>query len=176
MQHSPSLLLSRSLLLPRSLTLSLALAVALACATATAQTATRTVPRIHGPNGDSTQAEQLRAEDIVYSKGSAPGISSFAVVGASGEAGLYLQRIRMEAGAGNPAHTHPDARITTVLSGTVYYGIGTVADRDKATAYGPGSVFFTPAGTPHFALAGDGPAVYEEAGFGPSKIIPAARP
>jgi quercetin dioxygenase-like cupin family protein len=75
----------------------------------------------------------------------------------------------MEPGAVNAVHVHPDARVTTILSGTVIYGLGPTADRASGVAYGPGSVYFTPPNTPHWLIATDETVVYDEAGFGPSK-------
>lgn len=128
--------------------------------------------RIHGPRGDSTEAVQLSPQDIRLAPSAKKGISSASLVGAAEESGVYLVRVRMEPNTSNAAHVHPDARVTTVTSGTVYYGIGSVADRDKARSFGPGSVYFTPASTPHFLMTGDEPVVYEEVGFGPSKSTP----
>ncbi len=151
------------------------LALLAAAPTVLAQAAaTRPIPRIHGAEGDSTQALQWRNEDIVLKSGDKPGISSAALVGNNAEPGLYLVRVRMESGTTNTAHTHPDARITTVMSGTIWYGIGPVADLSKARAFGPGSVYFTPPNTPHFLITTDSAGVYEEAGVGPSKSVPVA--
>ena len=141
---------------------------------APAQTPPRPALRIHAPAGDSTQAVQWQPQDIVLKAGAKPGISSTSLVGSVDDAGLYLVRVRMEPHTANAAHVHPDARITTVMSGTIYYGIGPVADRSKARAFGPGSVYFTPAGTPHFLITADAAAVYEEAGVGPSKSVAVA--
>lgn len=144
----------------------------LALAAAQAQ---RAELRIHGPQGDSTEAVQLQPHDIKLAPSARKGISSAALVGSAEEAGVYLVRVRMEPDTVNAAHVHPDARVSTVISGTVYYGIGPVADRDKARAFGPGSVYFTPPSTPHFLMTGDEPVVYEEVGFGPSKSTPVFR-
>ena len=153
-----------------TLLLSLAL-----CASVSAQTVVRPVPRIHAPDGDSQVAAQIRSQDIVLAPTGKPGISSALLIGAVEEPGVYLVRVRMESGAVNAAHVHPDARATTILSGTVVYGIGSAADRASGTSYGPGSVYYTPPNTPHWLIATDGPVVYEEVGFGPSKATPVAR-
>ncbi|WP_198972539.1 cupin domain-containing protein [Xylophilus sp. ASV27] len=134
----------------------------------------RPVLRIHGPQGDSTQAVQWQPQDIVLRGAGKPGISSASLVGNAAEPGLYLVRVRMEPGTANAAHTHPDARITTIMSGTIYYGIGRVADLAHARPFGAGSVYFTPPNTPHFLITTDAAAVYEEAGVGPSRSVPVA--
>jgi len=148
------------------------------CASTYAQTAskpTAEVSRMHAPSGDSQTAVQLRPQDIVLIPTGKPGISSALLVGAVEDAGVYLVRVRMEPGAINAAHVHPDARATTILSGTVIYGMGPVADRAKGMSYGPGSVYYTPPNTPHWLIATDEPVVYEEVGFGPSRSTPIAK-
>ena len=127
---------------------------------------------MHAPGGDSQMAVQLKPQDIVLKPTGKPGISSAVLVGAVEDSGVYLVRVRMEAGAVNAAHVHPDARATTVLSGTVIYGLGPVADAATGRVYGPGSVYFTPPNTAHWLIAADGAVEYEEVGFGPSKATP----
>lgn len=145
------------------------------CTTACAQAPTNPVPRIHARDGDSPVATQWRPREIVMAPVGKPGISSAVLVGAVEDEGLYLVRVRMEPGSLNAVHKHPDARVTTILSGTVLYALGTTADPTSGVAYGPGSVYFTPPNTPHWLIATDEAVVYEEAGFGPSKSIPVTR-
>jgi quercetin dioxygenase-like cupin family protein len=142
------------------------------CASAYAQTALKPPPRIHAQDGDSQIAVQWRPQDIALTPVGKPGISSAVLVGAVEDAGVYLVRVHMEPGAVNAAHVHPDARVTTIMSGTVIYGLGPSADRTSGVSYGPGSVYFTPPNMPHWLIATDEPVVYEEAGFGPSNATP----
>jgi len=84
----------------------------------------------------------------------------------------YALRVRLEAGARIPPHTHPDTRYSTVLSGTLYVGFG---DRFDASALVPvpqGAVYEAPANVPHFLLARDGPVEYQEGGVGPTGTAP----
>lgn len=142
---------------------------------AMAQQPSRT-PRIHGPQGDSTEAVQLQPEDIVLRPIPAalgkPGISSRILVGAPQEPGLYLVRVSLAPHTVNSAHTHPDGRVTTVLSGSLLYGLGAEVDPAKARRFAAGSVYYTPADTPHFQITTDEAVVYEESGVGPSKTVP----
>lgn len=82
--------------------------------------------------------------------------------------GLYAGFGKMVKGTVFPAHTHPDGRLTTVVSGVMYLGIGEVPEETDFQAYPAGSVVYTPAGTPHIMWAKDGEIVVQEAGFGPS--------
>lgn len=83
---------------------------------------------------------------------------------------LYVLFGKMEAGAIFPAHTHPDARITTFISGVMYYGIGEKVDLTNVQSYPAGSVVYTPAGIPHFIWAKDTESLMQETGFGPTGL------
>ena len=65
---------------------------------------------------------------------------------------------------------HPDDRITTVISGVMYHGIGEENDPNNIQSYPAGSVVYTPAGTPHYMWAKDGQTVMQETGIGPTGI------
>ena len=96
------------------------------------------------------------------------GVENAAGIGNLEEEGLYAAYGRMSEGATFPPHTHTDDRLTTVVSGTMYFGVGEEFDEDNMTAYPAGSVLFTPAGTPHFMWVPEGQAVIQESGDGPS--------
>ncbi len=91
-----------------------------------------------------------------------------AAIGDLSQPGLYASFGKMAQGVIFPAHTHPDGRLTTVVSGVMYLGIGEVAEETDFQAYPAGSVVYTPAGTPHIMWAKDGEIIVQEAGFGPS--------
>jgi quercetin dioxygenase-like cupin family protein len=94
------------------------------------------------------------------------------VIGAERERGPYLFRVALERGARIPPHVHPDARSTTVLSGTLYVGFGATIDEAALVAVPAGAVYLAPAGVPHWVTAKDGPVVYQEAGSGPTGTRP----
>lgn len=102
-----------------------------------------------------------------------PGVASASVVGDPAKPGLYVLLGRMDKGTIFPAHRHPDARITTVISGVMYYGTGPVADRETMQAYPAGSIVHTPSGIPHSMWSRDGETVMQETGFGPTGMQPA---
>ena len=149
----------------------LALAALLCTGAAMAQSPPAPV-KIHTPNGDSSVALQWQPDEVVLKPIPKPGIYSRVLVGFPADAGMYLVRVRMDPDTKNGAHTHPDGRITTVLSGSVYYGIGSQADVSKAKRFAAGSVYYTPPNTPHFLITTNESVVYEEAGVGPSKSVP----
>ena len=99
-----------------------------------------------------------------------PGVQNAAGVGDPTKKELYTSFGKIEEGVKFPAHTHPDARITTVLSGTMHYGIGERFDRTRFEPYPAGSVIYTPPGTPHIMWAKSGEIVVQETGYGPTDI------
>ncbi len=94
------------------------------------------------------------------------------VLGEERTPGPYLFRVKLAAGARIPPHTHPDARSSTVLSGTLYVGFGETFDEVGVVAVPAGAVYVAPAGRPHYVWAKDGPVVYQEAGVGPTATVP----
>ena len=82
--------------------------------------------------------------------------------------GSYILRVRLAAGGRIPPHTHPDERMSTVLSGTIYVGFGKTFDESKAVAIPAGAVCVIPANVPHYLWAKEGDAIYQESGTGPT--------
>ena len=64
-------------------------------------------------------------------------------------------------------HRHPEDRVYTVISGVFYIGLGDQFDRDKLTAYPPGSVIVLPGDTWHFHCAKSGEYVTQVTAIGP---------
>lgn len=103
------------------------------------------------------------------------GVQGAWVVGGEKAVGPYLLRVKLRAGARMPPHTHPDARHTTVLSGTLYVGFGESADASAAVAIPAGAVYAAPAGVAHWVWAKDGDVEYQESGVGPTATTPITR-
>lgn len=96
------------------------------------------------------------------------GVSNAPIAGDPSTEGSFSGLGLMEADAVFPAHAHPDDRFTTVLSGTMYYGVGEEFSAEDSLAYPVGSVVFTPAGVPHWMWAPDGDILLQETGAGPT--------
>ena len=77
-------------------------------------------------------------------------------------------RVRFEPRTKVPAHTHPDERTVTVLSGTYRFGLGNRYASDALHDYGAGTVIIVPANMAHFSAAGADGAVVQESGAGPT--------
>ena len=115
--------------------------------------------------------EAVSPEGIPFAATPIEGVESAALIGDSSREGLYVMVGRMAEGVVFPVHTHPDARLSTVMSGTMYYGVGEVFEDVEFTAYPAGSVVHTPPNTPHFMWAQDGEVIVQESGFGPTESV-----
>lgn len=82
--------------------------------------------------------------------------------------GLYTIMLRIPANTRIAAHTHPDDRIGTVISGTWYFGYGKVFDANALKALPHGSFYTEPPSDPHFAETRDTPVVLQITGYGPT--------
>jgi quercetin dioxygenase-like cupin family protein len=91
------------------------------------------------------------------------------------KSGPYLYVVKMPPRASsreNPrAHSHPDTRNYTVISGTWYIGFGDKYDDSKLIALPAGSYYTEPAGLPHFVTTKSDGAVVMFGGTGPTRQI-----
>ena len=110
-------------------------------------------------------------EAIPFESTPTKGVESAAVIGDSSQEELYVMVGRLAEGVVFPVHTHPDARLSTVLSGTMYYGVGETFEDVEFTPYPAGSVVYTPPDTPHWMWARGGEIVVQESGFGPTESV-----
>jgi quercetin dioxygenase-like cupin family protein len=85
-------------------------------------------------------------------------------------AGPYLYRVRFPKGRIVKAHSHPDERTCTVLSGTWYIGWGEQYDAARLKPLPAGSFYVEPAGEPHFVATPDGETIVQITGTGPTKV------
>ena len=97
-----------------------------------------------------------------------PGLGLAKVLGDAKEPGPFVHRVQFPKGRIVQAHSHPDDRTYTVLSGTWYIGWGDMYDPEKLTALPAGSFYTEPAGVPHFIATPDGDTVVQITGTGPT--------
>lgn len=97
-----------------------------------------------------------------------PGVETAIAFGDRNSSDLYATHARLSAGTRIPPHTHPNTITTWVTSGTAYVGTGEEFDENRLRAYPAGTFFVTPAGSPHFIAAMDGPFAILDHGSGPS--------
>ena len=86
--------------------------------------------------------------------------------GDSSEGGIWIDRVKIPAGARVLAHTHAEDELVTVIEGTWYLGEGPKFDVAKLRGYPAGSFIVIPAGTPHFVAAQKGTVVVQLNGVG----------
>jgi uncharacterized RmlC-like cupin family protein len=96
------------------------------------------------------------------------GIETVVLKGDPNQAGVYTIMLRVPAHTKIAAHSHPDDRVATVISGTWHIGYGQKFDEPKLKALPPGSFYTEPPSTPHFAETGDEAVVVQITGVGPS--------
>lgn len=115
----------------------------------------------------SISEARITPQDLVWKK-IATGNERAEIAGDDQKSGLYVYRIRFPANSRLPPHSHPDDRVGTVVSGTLYFSYGSTFDESSLKALPQGSSWTEPAGHPHYAWAKEGEVVIEVAGNGPS--------
>ena len=95
-----------------------------------------------------------------------PGLSVAKILGDAKKPGPFVHRVTFPKGRVVQAHSHPDDRTYTVISGTWYIGWGETYDESKLMALPAGSFYTEPAGVPHFIATPDGEAVVQITGAG----------
>ena len=96
------------------------------------------------------------------------GIQTRILKGDPDKAGLYTIQLTIPANTKIEAHTHPDDRVASVISGTWYIGYGSHFDETKLKALAPGSFYTEPPSTAHFARTGNQPVAVQITGVGPT--------
>ena len=86
--------------------------------------------------------------------------------GDSSQGGVWVDRVKIPAGARVLAHTHPQDELVTVIEGTWYVGEGKRFDSSKLKGYPTGSFIVIPAGVPHFVATKDSSAIIQLGGNG----------
>lgn len=99
------------------------------------------------------------------------GVQSANLLGRVKESGFYVARFKLPAFMQQPAHTHPDDRTYTVISGTMFSGVGTRFDPDALVELPPGSFYNMPKDIPHFSWTRKGEVIMQVTGHGPSGFV-----
>ena len=82
--------------------------------------------------------------------------------------GLYSLLLRVGPNTRIEAHSHPDDRVATVISGTWYFGYGEQFDEKALKALPPGSFYTEPPHANHFAMTRGDTVTIHITGTGPS--------
>lgn len=113
-------------------------------------------------------ALRITPDELRFGPGRVPGHEIAPLIGASNKPGAYVERVRFPANTTSQAHSHPEDRTYTVISGTWYVGYGDTYDPAKLKALPPGSFYTEPANVAHFSLTKDEPVLVQISGNGPS--------
>jgi quercetin dioxygenase-like cupin family protein len=113
-------------------------------------------------------AMRITPDELRFGPGRVAGHEIAALIGASNKPGAYVERVRFPANAISQAHSHPEDRSYTVISGTWYVGYGDSFDPAKLKALPPGSFYTEPANVTHFSLTKDETVLVQISGIGPS--------
>jgi Domain of unknown function (DUF4437) len=121
----------------------------------------------HGKGGEIVTPEDVKWQD---GPASLPKGAKMAVLeGDPGKEGPFVLRIKLPDGFRVLPHTHPRDERVTVISGTLYLGMGDKFDEKAGKALPAGSYGRTPAGMKHFGWV-KGETVLQLHGEGPWSI------
>src|SRR5229473_3600626 len=84
------------------------------------------------------------------------GIQTRTLKGDATKPSIYTIQLTIPANVTIQAHTHPDDRVATVISGTWYIGYGAKFDESKLKPLTAGSFYTEPPSVAHFAKTGNG--------------------
>jgi len=96
------------------------------------------------------------------------GIQTRSLKGDATKSGIYAIQLTIPANVRIQAHTHPDDRVATVISGIWYIGYGAKFDESKLEPLTAGSFYTEPPDVAHFAKTGNQPVVLQITGSGPT--------
>jgi quercetin dioxygenase-like cupin family protein len=96
-----------------------------------------------------------------------PGAKIAVLYGDLAKPGLATFRVLFPSNYKVPAHHHSATENLTVISGTIYDGLGERRDPSKSTAYPAGSFFVLPANSHHSLWTTDQEAVLQVSVMGP---------
>lgn len=134
--------------------------------------------KANGHNHEEVKTSSVKVEPVLFSlreidtkwttgNMSKDGISQNTLVGDPTKPGLYVIRLRFPDGYCLAAHSHPDSRNITVLSGEWLSGYGNRFDAKLLKSLPAGSFYTEPAGLPHFTFT-RGETILQVSGMGPS--------
>lgn len=98
------------------------------------------------------------------------GLEVASILGDATKPGPYVQRVKFPPNQVVQAHSHPDDRTYTVITGTWHVGWGKAYDPSKLTILPAGSFYTEPANVPHFVATRDGEAIVQITGTGPTAV------
>lgn len=111
---------------------------------------------------------RITGDELKWRAGRVPGHEIAPLVGDSTKPGPYVERVKFPPNSISQAHSHPEARAYTIISGTWYVGYGDKFDPTKLKALPAGSFYTEPANVNHFSQIKEDGVVVQIAGNGPT--------
>jgi quercetin dioxygenase-like cupin family protein len=111
---------------------------------------------------------RITTDELVWKPGRVPGHEIAALIGDSSKPGPYVERVKFPPNSISQAHSHPEARAYTIISGTWYVGYGDKFDPAKLKMLPAGSFYTEPANVNHFSQIKEDGVVVQIVGNGPT--------
>ncbi len=111
------------------------------------------------------------ATNWVAGTGGYQGAQMAVLLGDPTKSGIYIMRLKLPAGAKLPPHVHGDTENVTVISGTLWVGLGKTEDQNQMKALPAGTFVSVPANLPHYAMVKE-ETVIQIDGMGPETMTP----
>lgn len=111
---------------------------------------------------------RITTEELKWKPGRVPGHEIAPLIGDSTKPGPYVERVKFPPNSISQAHSHPEARAYTIISGTWYVGYGDKFDPAKLKALPAGSFYTEPANVNHFSQIKEDGVTVQIVGVGPS--------
>ena len=127
-----------------------------------------TMPGAYAVDELPGDAVRVTSEELKWRPGRVPGHEIAPLIGDSTKPGPFVERVRFPPNRTSQAHSHPEDRTYTIISGTWFVGYGDKFDTAKLKALPAGSFFTEPANVNHFSLTKEDGLVVQVTGVGPS--------
>ncbi len=111
---------------------------------------------------------RITTDELVWKPGRVPGHEIAPLIGDSTKPGPYVERVKFPPNSISQAHSHPESRSYTVISGTWYVGYGDKFDPAKLKMLPAGSFYTEPANVNHFSQVKEDGVVVQIVGNGPT--------
>ena len=113
-------------------------------------------------------AFRISTDELKWKPGRVPGHEIAPLIGDSTKPGPYVERVKFPPNSTSQAHSHPDDRTYTVISGTWYVGYGDKLEPAKLKALPAGSYHTEPANVAHFSVIKEEGVIVQITGTGPT--------
>jgi quercetin dioxygenase-like cupin family protein len=111
---------------------------------------------------------RITPEELKWKPGPVPGHEIAPLIGDSIKPGPFVERVKFPPDSISQAHSHPEARAYTIISGTWYVGYGDKFDPAKLKALPADSFYTEPANVNHFSQIQEDGVVVQIVGNGPT--------